>query len=143
MKIKVNTNILRKTLKVRTNRINQVKYSAKSESMKLIKDEIKKEMRSDDKAGVLKSQSRIRRFRVSPIRRSASGQSAARDTGLAEKSIVARNNADGFSVSFRGKSGKYMAILENALNRPTLRIVRDKTLSKIKRIFNKNLKNSI
>jgi hypothetical protein len=109
------------------------------ESANIVKENIKKELRSPQKTGTIKTS---RRFRSSPLRRSAPGESLARDTGRSEKLINSSNissskievgfleNPDGFN---------YVEHQELEKNRPTMELSIKKSIDKIQQTFEKNL----
>lgn len=140
MKISI-TNKIQVTNQLRTKskaiKINNRR--ALKETANFLKEQIKKEMRLR-KTGELKTRTRRLRYPASPVRRSASGESAARDTGLAEKSINVTTFTNTSNIGFKGKANKYMSILELDKNRPTLSNVEKKSLKRILTIFRKHTK---
>ena len=111
-----------------------------TESANTVKKNIKAELRSPNKTGDLKTS---RRFRASPGRRSASGESLARDTGRSEKLITSSKTSGskvevGFAENPNGYN--YVAAQEESNNRPTMELAIKKSIPTIQKIFETNLK---
>lgn len=103
------------------------------------KADIKVELRSP-KSGNSKPARRISRYRNSPVRRSASGESLARDTGASEKLITSSQEGDSLKVGFlQNPSGvNYVRNQEEDNNRPTVRKSMERTLPKAIAAMNRN-----
>ena len=113
---------------------------AMTESAKLVKDNIKAELRDPNKTGTAKPKSRRR---ASPARRSAAGESLARDTGASERLISSDKTSDtSVKVGFKENpfGFDYVAYQELENNRPTMQKAVEKSLKGIENIFDKNLK---
>lgn len=108
-------------------------------SGKLVKFNIKKELRSPNKTGVEKKNIRSR---VSPLRRSAIGESLARDTGASERLIASNLQGESLIVGFKPNpfGFDYVAFHEEENNRPTMKKAVENSLRGIDYIFDKNLK---
>ena len=105
-----------------------------------VKKNIKSELRSPNKTGTVKTS---RRFRSSPGRRSAPGESLARDSGRSERLIsssgVSGSKSEvGFLENPNGYN--YIAGQEELNNRPTMEIAIKKSLPRIQKIFESNLR---
>lgn len=105
------------------------------------KIDIKTELRSK-KSGNPKSARRISRYRASPVRRSASGESLARDTGASEKLISSSQQGDILKVGFLANpiGWNYVAEQEESNNRPTIKKSMGRTLPKVIAAMNRNFK---
>lgn len=91
------------------------------EIAKIGKADIKKELRSS-KTGQFKPEYLISRYRASPVRRSAAGESLARETGASERLITSQKELDKLHIGFKNNpSGdNYVYEHETANNRPTI-----------------------
>jgi hypothetical protein len=110
------------------------------QTVSVIKENAKSVMR-EEKSGVLKSAS-LRRYRASPIRRSAIGEALARETGASEKLITGNINGNntaevGFANNPNGFD--YVRFWEDR-GRPTLQKAVDKSKDKIKQIITNNIR---
>ena len=107
----------------------------------IAKADIKTELRSP-KTGASKSARRTARYSASPARRSASGESLARDTGRSEKLITTSKEANKLDVGFLENPWglNYVAYNEEERNRPTIKHSYNKTLPKIIAAVNRNFK---
>ncbi|MCE2688135.1 MAG: hypothetical protein LW595_06295 [Rickettsiales bacterium] len=112
------------------------------ESCLLIKDNLKKELKSKDKIGALKSLAYQRKYPASPIRRSAIGQSLARDTGKSERNISYDIENSSAKIGFLSFEDDYIAKWEFSKNekRPTMLNAINKSSESIKKKFEINLK---
>lgn len=121
-------------------------------SSKLVKSNIKKELRSPNKSGTLvanfngKKSANVntaygirRRFSE---RRSAVGESLARDTGASERLISSEIQGNTMKAGFKENpfGFDYISYQENEKNRPTLKKAVEKSERGIDYIFDKNLK---
>jgi hypothetical protein len=104
------------------------------------KEDIKKELRSP-KRGIAKSR-RALRYKASPARRSARGESLARDTGASENLISSSKEGSILKIGFLENpyGMNYVAYHEEENRRPTIKKSRQKTLPKIISIMNENFK---
>jgi hypothetical protein len=107
------------------------------ESSQVLKKNIKEELRSPNKTGALKS-GRRKRFSE---RRSASGESLARETGASERLISSQSLSNstvevGFLENPFGFD--YVAYQELEKNRPTVEKAGENSLKEIETIFDKN-----
>lgn len=118
--------------------IKQGRAAAFKETADLIKSNIKAELRSSNKTG---AQKRSTRFRASPSRRSAAGESLARDTGASELLIDSDISSNTMEVGFKKnpKGFDYVAYQEDHNHRPTMELAIKKSLAEIERIFERNL----
>jgi regulator of replication initiation timing len=110
------------------------------QTVSVIKENAKSVMR-EEKTGVLKSAS-LRRYRASPIRRSAIREALARETGASEKLITGNINGNntaevGFAENPWGFD--YIAFHEDN-KRPTLKKAGQKSKDKIKQIVTNNIR---
>lgn len=107
----------------------------------IAKQDIKTELRSP-KSGIRKPKARIARYRASPARRSAAGESLARDTGRSEKLIAAQKNIDSLSIGFLESpdGDNYVSNWELDGDRPTIADSRTRSLEKINSIINRHFK---
>jgi hypothetical protein len=126
---------------VSPNRIKGDIARSLKESTNIIKKNIRKELRDPNKTGVLKPLSRRRSG--SPRRRSAPGESLARDTGNSERLISSIKISNtrryvGFKKDLNGFD--YLAFQENQRNRPTLQKAVAKSVNEIKLVWQKNLR---
>jgi len=112
-----------------------------SEIAPIARDDIKKELRSP-KSGAAKPARRLARFRLSPARRSATGESLARDTGQSEKLIKTNKKQNNLEVGFLENpfGFNYVAYQELENRRPTIKKSRERTLPKVISIVNRNFK---
>jgi hypothetical protein len=103
------------------------------------KQDIKTELRSP-KSGEEKSARRVARYRKSPARRSAEGESLARDTGRSEKLIASDKVGSRLDIGFlEAQDGNnYVAKWEPV--RPTIKHSMNRTLPKIQAIMNEVFK---
>ncbi len=105
----------------------------------LVKSNIKAELRSPNKTGATKPS---RRFRASPRRRSAPGESLARDTGASERLISSEKTGNSkMEVGFKENpyGFDYIAYQELERNRPTVQFAVEKSFDEIQNIFERNL----
>lgn len=109
------------------------------EISKIGKEDIKTEMRST-KTGRPKPQAILSRYRLSPARRSAAGESLARDTGASERLIASVKDVDKLKIGFKNDPNGDNYVLEHEIsnNRPTVRKSMERTLPKARKIFLKN-----
>lgn len=111
-----------------------------NQSASAVKFNIKKELRSPNKSGAVKTRSRLRGG--SPARRSAPGESLARDTGRSERLIdSSKIGSTLMRVGFRKDPAgfDYVSYQEEVNDRPTMELAIKKSLSTIQDIFEKNL----
>ena len=115
--------------------------SALREISPIGKQDIKSELRSKKKTGVKKSPRRLAKYPASPARRSARGESLARDTGSSEKLITSDVIGSQLNIGF-AKNGKDNYVAENELyyDRPTVEKSMNKTLRKVESIMNSKFK---
>lgn len=80
--------------------------------------------------------------RVSPARRSASGESLARDSGASEKLISSSKQGDSIKIGFLDDplGFNYVAFHEDENNRPTIKKSMQRTLPKMIAAVNRNFK---
>ncbi|MFT6842663.1 MAG: hypothetical protein ACJASR_001432 [Psychroserpens sp.] len=107
---------------------------ALDQSGELIEQNIKSELRSANKTGTIKR---------TGSRRSAPGESLARDTGKSEKLIGSNKVGSnklyvGFAPNTLGYD--YIKEQEESNNRPTMELAIKKSLNKIQSIFDSNMK---
>ena len=110
-----------------------------NEAADLVKKNIKAELRSPNKTGSIATGSN-KRFSA---RRSARGESLARDTGASEQLIASDKQSDtSIVVGFKENpfGSNYIAYQELSNNRPTMQKAIEKSLQGIENIFDKNLK---
>lgn len=109
------------------------------EISKIAKDDIKTELRSP-KTGRVKPIALTSRYKASPIRRSARGESLARETGASERLITTQRGVGVLRVGFKNNpSGdNYVLVHELRNYRPTVRNSMNKTLPKFVKIMQKN-----
>jgi hypothetical protein len=140
MKLKITVGKIPDIRKIIGN-INAKRSVAFSEISPLAKKAIIAELRSR-KSGVSKSRNRASRFRISPARRSAWGESLARDTGASEKLITTQKVGNNLNVGFLENpyGFNYVAFNEIERNRPTVRKAKEKTLPNVIAIIGKNFK---
>lgn len=121
--------------------INIKRGQAFNQISKIAKNDIKTELRSP-KSGLEKSARRVARYKTSPARRSASGESLARDTGRSEKLITAEKEGSKLNVGFLENpfGMNYVAFNEKERNRPTIRHSMNRTLPKAQAIMNEVFK---
>lgn len=101
------------------------------ESAEAVKDSIKQEM-NGAKSGKLN--------RKTGRRRSAAGESLAKDTGDALTRLTSISSGfNSIDVGFERGDNEYMKEWENS-NRPTLKKAAEASISKIEAIFRKNLR---
>jgi len=113
---------------------------ALKQTVSVIKENTKNIMR-EEKTGVEKPLA-LRRFRASPIRRSAIGEALARDTGASERLITGNVNGNGTAeVGFAENPWgfDYIAFHEDN-KRPTLKKAGQKSKDKIKQIVENNIR---
>lgn len=105
------------------------------------KQDIKTELRLP-KSGEEKSARRVARYRKSPARRSAQGESLARDTGRSEKLIASDKVGNRLDIGFLENpyGMDYVAFNEAERNRPTIKHSMNRTLPKIQAIMNEVFK---
>lgn len=105
------------------------------------KDDIKTELRSP-KSGEEKSARRVARYKLSPARRSARGESLARDTGRSEKLIATDKVGNRLDIGFleNPHGMNYVAFNEEERNRPTIEHSMKRTLPKVQAIMNEVFK---
>lgn len=115
--------------------------SALREISPIGKQDIKSELRSKKKTGREKSKKRQAMYPASPARRSARGESLARDTGASEKLITSDVIGSQLNIGF-AKNGKDNYVAENELyyDRPTVEKSMNKTLRKVESIMNSKFK---
>ena len=120
--------------------LTQKRSIAFNKIAKVGKEDIKKELRSP-KSGVAKSK-RALRYKASPARRSAKGESLARDTGASEKLIASSKEGDKLKIGFLENpyGMNYVAYHEEENRRPTIKKSRERTLPKIVSIMNETFK---
>jgi hypothetical protein len=142
MKITVNINSYKGIIEDIKNNCKVKLKKTLRESCVVVKNNLKKELRAGDKVGVLKSLAYQRRYPASPIRRSAIGQSLARDTGRSERNISFDVENSSAKVGFLSFEDDYIAKWEfsSKQKRNTMSNAIDKSLESIKRKFETNLK---
>lgn len=108
---------------------------------RIAKQDIRTELRSP-KSGEEKSARRVARYKLSPARRSARGESLARDTGRSEKLIATDKVGNRLDVGFleNPHGMNYVAYNEEERNRPTIKHSMNRTLPKIHAIMNEVFK---
>ena len=138
--MKITANFDKRILKV-SNVFGNIKSDINKslvQSTKVIKDNIKAELRSPNKTGSLKK----KRIRFSS-RRSAFGESLARDTGDSER-LISSSNIGNLKVEvgfLDNPSGfNYIQFQEIERNRPTMEKAVENSLNEINQIFDRNLK---
>lgn len=122
--------------------INGAISKSLSETNVVLKDAIKKELRSPNKTGELKPRNRYKAFSE---RRSASGESLARFSGASEKLIASEKSGHKARVGFKENpyGFDYIAYQELERNRPTVAKALKKSKYKIHSIFRRNIKSRI
>jgi hypothetical protein len=113
-----------------------------SETSVVLKKAIKDELRSPKKSGELKPRSRYKAFSE---RRSAAGESLARDSGASEKLISSSKFANTARVGFKVNpyGFDYVGFHEAENNRPTVAKALKKSKYKIHSIFRNNIKSRL
>jgi len=144
MKITLMTNINRISPDKILGNIQGKIASALREISPIGKQDIKSELRSKNKLGKLKSKKRQARYPASPARRSAEGQSLARDTGASERlitsNVIGSKLNIGFAKNTKDKNGDYVLEKELYWERPTVEISMNKTLRKVESIMDSKFK---
>lgn len=104
------------------------------------KEDIKKELRSPNKKGRKKPLALITKYPLSPARRSAKGQSLARETGKSEKLIASSIESDKLKIGFLKNPNGDNYVREHELenDRPTISESQKRSLPKIIKTINKN-----
>lgn len=144
MKLRITNNIsqVKSNFKTLAADIKSRKIKVLREIAKAGKESIKEELRSPNKTGTTKSARRRARYRRSPERRSAVGESLARDTGVSEKLITSTLNNSSVDIGFKENpfGFNYVAWQELENERPTIAESLTRTSIKIRDILNKNYK---
>jgi len=142
MRIRININSYKAIIEDIKNNCKVKLKKTLRESCVVVKNNLKKELRSSDKVGELKPLAYQRRYPASPIRRSAIGQSLARDTGKSERNISYDIENSSAKVGFLSFEDDYIAKWEFSKNekRPTMLNAINKSSESIKKKFEINLK---
>lgn len=116
------------------------------EASKIVEKNIKAELRSKNKTGTEVGDSSYvqgQRFKRFSTRRSAVGESLARETGRSERLISSEKvGSTGVKIGFEENplGFDYVAFHEEENNRPTMQLAIDKSLKEIESIMDKNFR---